>query len=238
VPVFVALRNYSRDAAIAGTDTRWHKLNILLYLTAICTGMIAGEGLFWFFFYPYYMTSSMKVYTNISPANVVGTRLMDAGVIQFAEDARLATEMGMSFVNYDTYCVAPITSPNAQVATYDLWAVGVNCCRSDDPIFRCGEYHDRDVRAGLRQVSEEHRLFFRLAVEQAEAAYGIQAEHPLFFYWVKDPVKASEQFYITGFKQWLMSTMLHFVLNAFFIVVFFMAFRPNRAPTSINTLGQ
>ena len=28
---------------------------------------------------------------------------MDAGVIQFAEDARLATEMGMSFVNYDTY---------------------------------------------------------------------------------------------------------------------------------------
>ena len=42
----------------------------------------------------------------------------------------------MSYVHGNTYCVAPITvAGEGRLASYDFWAVGVNCCSTSDPNF-------------------------------------------------------------------------------------------------------
>jgi len=237
VPMIYTYTAMKRAQQKPDAHTRWYKVTLVQLVLAQVLALGAGELIFWFFFHVYYRVTAMKTYTNISPPEVTGQRLMDAGVVHFAEGTRIETDMGMSFTNWDVYCVAPITIPGTEMASYDLWAVGVNCCRSEDPVFACGEYNNHLARGGLRQVSEDHRLFYRLAVQQAEAAYNINANHPIFFYWTQDPNHDIDEFFITGFKHWLMLCMLHFFINAAIILVFFSAFRPSRAPATLHTVG-
>merc|ERR1719310_321490 len=149
-------------------------------------------------------------------------------------------DMGMSFTMWDTYCVAPISSANSgsvnsrspgpTLASYDLWAVGKNCCRSDNPTFACGQYQNIKAKSGLRQTNEAERLYYALAVQQAEAAYGIEAKHPIFFHWVEDADAAMQKFYSRGFALWVFFIFMHFTINAFVVVMLVNLFKyTNRA---------
>merc|ERR1719359_1985421 len=126
---------------------------------------------------------------------------------------------------WDSYCVAPITSggdkakEGTTTASYDLWAVGKNCCSSDNPAFACGEYNNINARSGLRQTDEDERLYYALAVQQAEAAYSIVAKQPIFFHWVEDADATMQQFYSRGFQFWVFMIFMHFTLNAFIVFV-------------------
>eukprot|EP00747_Dinoflagellata_sp_TGD_P064361 gnl/TRDRNA2_/TRDRNA2_153872_c0_seq1.p1 gnl/TRDRNA2_/TRDRNA2_153872_c0~~gnl/TRDRNA2_/TRDRNA2_153872_c0_seq1.p1 ORF type:complete len:411 (-),score=91.78 gnl/TRDRNA2_/TRDRNA2_153872_c0_seq1:79-1311(-) len=226
-----------------GTDMRWYRLALFLFILAWGAAAIIGDMLYWYFTYPFYAIDSMKIYTNVNPAESTGVRLMDAGRIYFSEEAMLMRDMGMSFTNWDTYCVAPITTEGqskaaqkkdpsqptqaadaSEMASIDIFAVGVNCCRPDDPTFQCGEYKNYKARAGLRLVGEEQRLYFRLAVQQSEAAYNINAPHPIFFYWVEDPDDEVEKFFAEGYKLWIMALCSQFTVNLFFVVFFALIF--------------
>merc|ERR1719161_1268457 len=132
-------------------------------------------------------------------------------------------------MNLDMYCVAPVVNGDSQLTTYDYWAVGVNCCSGSSSDFRCGEFNNVHARSGLRLMKDEQRPFFRLAVQQAEAAYKIKAEHPLFFHWMQDPVAAVNAYRDDGFKYYLLGIFTHLACSIFSVVCAVVAFsKPGR----------
>ncbi|CAE7943970.1 unnamed protein product, partial [Symbiodinium sp. KB8] len=162
-----------------------------------------------------YDLNNMNSYPAVNPAGHKGQQLMDAGRIFFSEGTGLDLKKAMSFKDSDTYCVAPITLGQDQMASYDYWAIGLNCCEGQSPDFQCGEYNNGHARAGLRLMSDDQRPFFRLAVQQAEAAYNIRAEHPMFFHWVQDPVALMASWTEAATRFMLMSSFCFFVMNFF-----------------------
>jgi hypothetical protein len=222
VGIYFGLRNWRM-----GLDWRWSVGATSLFFLAFCAGMLLGDMNYLVNLHHYYFINSLKSYSNIKPADVSGTQLMDAGRVQFADGTRLLIDMGMSFTMWDTYCVAPLGQAQGgpTLASYDLWAVGKNCCRTSNPTFACGEYQNINARSGLRQTNEAERLYYALAVQQAEAAYGIEAKHPIFFHWVEDPDSDMQNYFNMGFRSFIFSLFCHMVLNSFAVFCFVNIFK-------------
>ena len=45
------------------------------------------------------------------------------------------------------------------MASYDYWAVGVNCCKGGN--FRCGEYNNPKAKNGVRLMDDTQRSYFK-----------------------------------------------------------------------------
>lgn len=218
LPVLVAISSTLRQMKL-GLDPRWALAQTVLCIIAFGGGMLAGDYNYLVNMHHYYFLHGLKSYPNVNPSQTTGIQLLDAGRVKFADGTRLKIEMGMSFTMWDTYCVAPIatsgSSTTASLASYDLWAVGKNCCSSANPTFACGEYRNIKAKSGLRQSNENERAFFALAVQQAEVAYDIAAKHPVFFHWVEDADASMQNYFNKGFRAWVFATAFHFCLNGF-----------------------
>jgi len=114
--------------------------------------------------------------------------VQDAGRVFFLPGAHLDLNKSMSFMSSTNYCVAPVVSGDALGAGYDFWAVGTECCGTQGINYTCGDYNSPNAAAGLRDLDESAKVYYRLAVEAAEAAYGISVAHPVFLIWMADPV--------------------------------------------------
>eukprot|EP00913_Durusdinium_trenchii_P011433 g10737.t1 len=53
--------------------------------------------------------------------------------------------------------------------------------------FHCGDFDKPNARSGLRVVDETQLRYFKLAVQQAEAAYHLEVGQPMFFTWLEEP---------------------------------------------------
>lgn len=219
VVIFISVWSLLRNQRL-GLDLRWSVANTILLVLAFVAALLLGDINYLLNMHHFYFNHALKSYSNVKPSEMSGMQLEDAGRVVFAEGTRLQVEMGMSFTMWDTYCVAPITSAGGGAAaaptlsSYDLWAVGKNCCSSDNPAFACGEYSNINARSGLRQTDEDERLYYALAVQQAEAAYSIEARQPIFFHWVEDADAAMQKFYSRGFQLWVFFIFMHFTINA------------------------
>lgn len=224
IPVLLAIWG-TRFTYNAGLDYRWTGAAAFLFSVAFGAGMLLGDMNYLTNLHHFYFIQSLKSYSNINPSEVGGAQLMDAGRVQFSQDAKLQIDMGMSFTLDDVYCVAPISvgggssAEGPSLASYDVWAVGKNCCRTSNPTFACGEYRNPKARSGLRQTDEQERLYFNLAVQQAEAAYGITSQHPVFFYWVEDADAQMQSYFNNGFRTWVFMIFAHMTANLFVVVV-------------------
>lgn len=170
-----------------GHDPSWYIFLAVTGMLALVLGIYLGDWNYETNMVPYEDIQQLATYSGIDPSTYVGAQLMDSGTIKFVHWAHLDIDYSMGFQNVDTYCVAPVAANKTKLTTYDFWAVGLNCCSGHKPDFHCGEYSNAKARSGLRLMREELRSYFRLAVQQAEAAYNIHAGHPIFLEWMQDP---------------------------------------------------
>mmetsp|Transcript_43950 Transcript_43950/g.71229 ORF Transcript_43950/g.71229 Transcript_43950/m.71229 type:complete len:320 (+) Transcript_43950:81-1040(+) len=178
---------------------------------------------------PFLDAGNMNDYMNVSPKEYKGNQLMDAGRIHFSADAKLDLTKSMGFKNLDTYCVVPITVGSTaggpeQLENYDFWAIGTNCCSGHVADFHCGEYNNVAAHAGLRLMKDEMRSYFRLAVQQAEAAYNIKANHPIFLYWMQDPQTEIIAYHSAAHANWLLGVFVALAVQLLLVVLATVAF--------------
>jgi hypothetical protein len=210
----LALRAMLRRMKGEPREPSWIVFVSLTMLIAWTLGVLFGHLNFWMNLHPYYEYKSLNAYSHVDLAKASGQQFMDAGRIYFSENAQLDIRRSMGFKNMDTYCVAPIALKQEgtllPLETYDFWAVGLDCCSPNTNDFHCGEYQATGPMSGLRLLTDSQRPFFRLAVQQAQAAYAIQAKHPLFFYWARDAGAEMESFRTEGYKYFMIGMLAHF----------------------------
>lgn len=236
VSAFDAIKNKKKASSgqmqfVAGGDVSYHEPTWIIFMFITCLfawllGLVAGDVNFYTNMEPFYDVSNLNTYRNVDPSSMRGTQLMDAGRISFTADAKLDVSMSMGFKNLNVYCVAPIVSGSdpKHMASYDFWAVGMDCCSGSRADFHCGEFNNARAAAGLRLMRDDQRPFFRLAVQQAEAAYKIRACHPLFFQWMADPIEHTMAYSDEGNKWYLVFIFMHFAFQLFLVAIACLAF--------------
>lgn len=203
--VFLRQRGLERDPS-------WYVFLFVACLFSWLLALLLGEWNFVANMRPFYDMTSLNLYVDVNPANAHGQQLMDAGRVVFSEGSHLDLSKSTGFKDSSVYCVAPVTVGDAPLGSYDFWAVGMDCCAGHTPNFHCGDFASKDVRGGLRLLQDNQRGFYRMAVQQAEALYGIQAPHPLFFVWMQDPLAEIRAYEHDGVRQWLVSSSVCFGL--------------------------
>jgi len=205
----------------------------VLFVVAAVLGWIMGDLNFWFRMQPCYSIEHLGTYSNVNPSQQTlkngqviptrGKRYQDAGKVYFEANTKLDISKAMSFKMGDLYCVAPIVDANCEKnCGYDFWAVGLNCCSEDMADFRCGQYDNPAAKAGLRLMHDNLRPNFRLAVLEAEGVHEkVVSTHPLFFYWLHDPVKELNHLKHEGYKGFIIAMIASFLflcVSTFFSV--------------------
>lgn len=172
----------------------------------------------------YFNLRNLNNYTDVYPTRVHGQQLMDAGMVEFAPGTYLDISKSDGFRNNDIYCVVPITIGNATLATYDFWAVGKNCCSGSRPNFHCANFNNPRANGGLRLMADTDRAFYRLAVQEAEATYGIKAVHPLFFHWDVHPLAIAEGWKLDGRNNFIAWSLAYLIFQTFVVSFATLAF--------------
>jgi hypothetical protein len=173
---------------------------------------------------PYEQMIHLNSYSDVNPALMRGAQLMDAGSVMFTESSYLNLNKSMGFKNQEVYCVAPIVQGTDEQATYDFWAVGMDCCSGRKNDFHCEGAKNPHVHGALRLIPSTARPFYRLAVQQAEATHKIKAHHPLFFYWVEDPQDRIESWRDAATNSFLTNMFSYMVFQAFIVAVATLSF--------------
>lgn len=202
----------------------WYNYAGVACLIATISGTIFGNLNFWYYMQPFETLSGLKDVVQLDPARDDGQEAMDIGIALFADGSGIDQTKAMSFKSDDLYCVAPIVNAGKESQTYDFWAVGMNCCSETSPEFHCGQWATPQARSGLRQMNMAERPYYRLAVQQAEAAFHITAPHPTFFEWIADPEYEKDQFHTKGERHFFEGVALFLLFSAFCVTVATMLF--------------
>jgi len=191
---------------------------------ALVLAFVCGNLNYQYNLMPVYSINNLNTYPNVDVSTDAGQQLMDVGKAYFIGGTHLDFKKAMGFKNDDMYCVVPITKNDAVLGSYDYWAVGVNCCSGITSDFRCGQFNNPKARSGMRQVNIDQRPFYRLAVQEAAAAYQIKANHPLFFEWVQDPVAELYEYANRGWKLFLLGVFCFLGVNTLAVGVAIVGF--------------
>jgi len=200
-------------------------LNIVLWCT-ILFAVVQGDKAYWNFARSYYDFQSMASYINIDPSTDRGQTYMDAGQFYFKVGTQVEVSKAIAFQEDVIYCVAPIIQQSLDSGgdksaasltgnalkmpasgTVDFWAVGINCCDPSGLNFKCGESKNGLARAGIRELRDDTRPFFLMAVQEWTAWLKMPAKHPLFFHWVQDPLVQVETLWFAAMNKFHFDTL-------------------------------
>lgn len=200
-------------------DPTWSTFIFLTVAFGWLLGTVLGYLNYSLYMHPYYDVASLEMYPNVDPAKAAGLQFMDAGRIVFTKDSHLDFKLSYGFKNDQLYCVAPITSIEGYLASYDFWAVGIDCCNGTKPGFTCGEARNPAAHSAMRLLDDGNTQYYRLAIEQLQLLHGIQTIHPLFFEWTLDPITGVNNLQDVGFKNFLLGTLSFFALQLFLVML-------------------
>mmetsp|Transcript_10885 Transcript_10885/g.24731 ORF Transcript_10885/g.24731 Transcript_10885/m.24731 type:complete len:324 (+) Transcript_10885:109-1080(+) len=209
---------------VVGREPTWFIFLFITSLLAWGLGVAGGNSNYSVNMDVFYSFNNLNTYSAVDPQTTRGQQLMDAGRVLFVEGSRLDVSKSIGFKSKETYCVAPVTRGNSDLVLYDFWAVGKDCCSGNKPDYHCGHFNSPGAIAGLRLMEDSDRAYYRLAVQQAEAVYGIKADHPLFFEWLEDPIAQINSYQEAGFKYFLLGVLTYFSFQLFLVVVAAIAF--------------
>lgn len=174
---------------------------------------------------PHYNLVTLNTYNNVDPGAVSGSGVMDAGRLSFKAGSYIDTTKAIGFKKVDTYCVAPVTSTNTTLATYDFWATGVNCCSGQPGDFHCGETGGKlELGGGNRVLSDAEIPWLTLATQQAEAFYHLKVGHAIFFKNVADPLGEESAQMDAGVKFFCLWSLLFFGIQLFLVLMTLVVF--------------
>jgi len=185
---------------------------------AFFSSLVFGYRNYGHYTQPYYERLELNSYKDVDPSTTGGKAFMDAGAVTFKPGSHLDLAKSTGFMNLNMYCVAPIVSQGKAPASYDFWAVGLNCCTGATQNFACGESSSLKTdltTGGLRLMSGSELPFYKLAVTQAASNYGIETPHPIFFEWVQDTTTAIADSRKHGIDSFLPALAFFTVFQAF-----------------------
>lgn len=196
-------------------EPTWFMFIFISMAIAVVVGLILGNQIFGNFMQRYQDYLNLNDYSLVDVTRMRGQQLMDGARLNFVEGTTLDMRKAIGFQNLRTYCVVPLTVADKngvvnELANYDFWAVGLDCCSGDNTDYHCGEFNNTNARGGLRLLEDEDRSFYRLAVQQAEGMYHIHADHPLFLYWTEDPVTEMDSWKRDAYKFFYLAMLVHF----------------------------
>jgi len=198
-----ALRNDKLDL-----DPSWHRFVFAWSLLAILGGVLVGLVIDATFLVHYRTYTGMRWKNSLDPAAENGQANADVGLVRFSPGAAVSRDFSMSFRNVDTYCVAPVTFNSSGFS--DFWVAGKNCCGSRElpSDFRCGDWQLSGSSGALRVLSDHDGLYYQLAVQQAEAHYGLNSAHPLFFTWELHPEVSVSHLWLQGIQSFAAAVLV------------------------------
>lgn len=218
VSILVALNRRKYDS-----EPGWYLFFAIMVGIAVFGGVERGTYIYDNYSFPFYQVKDLKVLTNVDPMKEKGQNVLDAGMFYFMNGSRMDAMRSWHFKQKTVYCVVPIvvqgTLHNENniplTQSFDFWAVGKDCCSTAASDFRCGEYNNPLARGGIRNMDNEDRAYYRLAVEQASALYRINANTPIFFEWAADPVAVTNEWNSAGFRKYIAWVAWMFIFFAF-----------------------
>jgi multisubunit Na+/H+ antiporter MnhB subunit len=217
----MAFRAYRmRQSVDPSREPTWYIFVFVALVLALLLGLIMGDSNFNANMKQYYDITNLNTYPALDPALTTGQQVMDAGRVIFTRGSFVDVSRSMGFKRNDVYCVAPIVaSGNPTMSNNDFWAVGVNCCSSDAADFHCSQHVSGTAHGGLRLLDERQSTYFKLALEQARVAYGINAKHPLFFTWMDDPIATTSAHQDAGLQLFVFGVLAFFALQLFTVIM-------------------
>jgi len=202
-------------------EPTWWSYTALSITVASVAGLICGSVNYVTLAKPFFEIMDLKAVHQVDARYERGQNMMDAGILYFAKGNKLDAQRSWHFMHHTQYCVAPIAASGKEPAThaYDFWAVGEDCCSMSSSDFRCGEWSNSAARSGIRVLDDPALPFYRLAVQQAETLYGIQAAHPIFVRWSQDPLAEVNSWNAKAFRNYLFMVCFSFVVALLFVVL-------------------
>lgn len=204
-----------------GQTQRYLKLGILCGVATI-VGYILGMYNFENYMKNYLVYQESRSNANVLPTEPAAAHA-DAGKITFTDSTYVDPNRAMGFKVGDVYskqyCVAPILG-DPQQSQVDFWAAGTECCQTGKA-FSCNDGKDPRAKSGVVIIESDSWLFpsnlpyYMQAIAAAEGKFKLtSSKPPLFVRWVMDPRKAQEDYWLSGVKLLLISSIVYLCISA------------------------
>jgi hypothetical protein len=219
---------------MAGGPSTWHHFIFATGLVAVFLGSLLGNLNFQWNTKSYYDYISLRKVVDVQPGVWVGQQVLDAGTIDFKTGNHIDILLGSAWHKSKSYCAAPIVPWNQNysapfnqnfskpLASYDFWAVGMDCCSQKFGDFTCGNVGPgfQAHPSGLRVIDADEIQGYQLAAKQALAAHSISADRMIFLYPMVQPYLKIKEYWNEAMTILGVSAACHLIMQSVLVYMF------------------